>query len=674
MNSHRTKKRMKQVIPMPKGVVPPSVRKRIRDLEKSNLKLRRQVVLQKEKKTQSDLTKRKRAEVLRQQRGAYLSAIIENQPGMVWLKDKKGKFLAVNQAFAKACGMKTPERVVGKTDLDIWPKRLAQKYRMDDQKVMRKRGSLIVEEPIWDKGGRKWYETFKTVVLDENKTVIGTSGYARDITERKQAEEALKQSLSLERATLESTADGILVVDSQGKIADYNDRFAKMWRLSRKLLDLRNDQKALNTVLDQLKDPKRFLKKVHQLYHHPEQDSFDLLEFKDGRIFERYSHPQRIEGRPVGRVWSFRDVTEKKRAEESIREGRRQLLQIIDTVPHMIFAKDKEGRFLLVNRAVAAMYGKNPKDLIGVKRRDVHADLSEVEKYLQTDREVLATGKLKIISADVFTDLKGQQHILQTIKIPFQMTGVKETCILGVSVDVTEQKKVEEFRNDIVRMVSHELRTPLSIEKEGVNLLLDGVLGPISPDQKILLETVMRSINRLSRMINSLLDISRIETGKIELHLEKTVLADLMKDIVFQFKKRATEKGIALNVTLPGAEVQVLVDADKITQVLSNLVDNAIKFTAKGSVEISFIIFKNEVECIVQDTGIGISDENIAKMFDKFQQFARTAGPGEKGLGLGLSIAKGIIEMHGGRIWAKSQLGQGTRMTFTLPFYPKKGV
>ena len=336
----------------------------------------------------------------------------------------------------------------------------------------------------------------------------------------------------------------------------------------------------------------------------------------------------------------------------------------------MIFAEDGEGRFLLVNRAVAQAYGKEPRDLIGRLRRDMHKVREEAEHFLANDKEVLESGKSKVIPGEAFTDVHGQKHILQTIKIPFRLVGAKENCILGVSVDVTEQKKVEDFRNEIVRTVSHELRTPLSIEKEGISLLIDEMMGPVNTQQKEILETVMRSIDRLARMISSLLDVSSIETGKIKLSQKMTDLEPIIKDVIFEFKKRAGEKGIDLSMKPGGCAVQVLMDPDKITQVLSNLVDNAIKFTPKGGiVRISLAVLKHEVECEVRDTGIGIAPENIVKAFEKFHQFARQDGPGEKGFGLGLSIAKGIVELHGGRIWIESEFGKGTRATFSLPLY-----
>src|SRR3972149_822679 len=140
-----------------------------------------------------------------------------------------------------------------------------------------------------------------------------------NLTERKQAEEELESSLSLHRATLESTADGILVVDREGKIVSFNQKFAEMGRISESIVATRDDNQALAFVLDQLKDPEGFLKKVRELYTQPDAESYDILEFKDGRIFERYSPPHRIRETVVGRVWSFRDVTERKREEEELR-------------------------------------------------------------------------------------------------------------------------------------------------------------------------------------------------------------------------------------------------------------------------------------------------------------------------------------------------------------------
>jgi len=752
----------------------------------------------------TDITARKKSDELLSQREAYLTSIIENQPGMVWLKDKESRLLAVNHTYVKMAGKKSVEEVVGKTDLDFWPSEMANQFRADDRRVMKSKKHITVEELISEKGAARWHETFKAPVFGANGQVIGTSGYARDITARKKSEHDLRASEMRYRRLFEAAKDGILILNgATGMIEDVNPFLVRMlgysyeaflgkklWevgafqdkkkcraafrelqtkkyiryddlpleakdgrliqvefvsnvylidgvkviqcnirdvterRKAEKLLE--ESRKRLRHVVDSVPGVvyefslhpdgkmglsfisagvKKMLGISAETLHrdfsvlikmiHPEDlQSFRASILDTAKTFGPWSHEFRVRT-PAGlTAWFFGnsvpvpmeedkirrwrgtviDITKLKQAEAELKEGRRQLRQIIDTVPHMIFAKDETGRFLLVNRAVGMMYGMEPRLLMGKKRQDIHPVREEAERSLKEDRKVLETGKPVIVKDEIFTDGKGGKHVLQTIRIPFEMAGLKERAILGVSVDVTEQKKVEEFRNDIVRTVSHELRTPLSIEKEGISLLLDGVLGAINSEQKEVLETVMRSIDRLSRMITNLLDISSIETGKIKLLQERTELVNLVKDVAFEFKKRASEKNIDLNKKLPGHEVWILADPDKITQALSNLVDNAIKFTPEGgAVEISLSVSKDGAECCIRDTGVGIAPENISKMFEKFQQFSRTAGPGEKGFGLGLSITKGIIEMHKGRIWAESELGKGTQIIFTLPLHSRKG-
>ena len=171
---------------------------------------------------------------------------------------------------------------------------------------LRKDGTLI------------WTEQKLVPILDDNGRLVAIEGVARDVTKRKRAEEELDRSVSILRATLESTTDGILVVDAQGRILDFNRQFAELWRIPEQVMAERDDDRAIGFVLDQLKEPEEFQRKIHELYASPDATSYDVLEFKDGRVFERFSHPQRVAGVAVGRVWSFRDITERRRTEEQI--------------------------------------------------------------------------------------------------------------------------------------------------------------------------------------------------------------------------------------------------------------------------------------------------------------------------------------------------------------------
>jgi PAS domain S-box-containing protein len=205
-------------------------------------------------------------------------------------------------------------------DKDNWAK-----HRHDALKVLSPRG--IVFRIRRQDGKISWIEHVCQPVTDKQGTFLGVRASNRDITIRKQAEGKLRDTLSLLSATLESTADGILVVDKAGKISSFNQKFVQMWRIPESIMASRNDDDALAFVTDQLKDPESFLTKVRELYNQIDMESYDIITFKDGRIFERYSQPHKIGNSIIGRVWSFRDVTERKRAEDALRESEQLLLQ-----------------------------------------------------------------------------------------------------------------------------------------------------------------------------------------------------------------------------------------------------------------------------------------------------------------------------------------------------------
>ena len=231
-----------------------------------------------------------------------------------------------------------------------------------------------------------------------------------------------------------------------------------------------------------------------------------------------------------------------------------------------------------------------------------------------------------------------------------------------------ELKELDRLKSDFVSTASHELRTPLSITKEGIAIVLSGVTGRINKRQKELLKTSEESLERLKRIINDLLDISKIELGKLELSMSLVDLSLMVNQVCSQWKPELDKKEQTLNTSIAESPVNIYLDIDKIIQVLHNFISNAVKFTPqRGTITVELKDREGSVEVSVSDTGKGIAKDDLPKLFSKFQQFGRLEVPGEKGSGLGLAISKGIIQMHQGTINVESQINKGSKFTFTLP-------
>ncbi len=228
-------------------------------------------------------------------------------------------------------------------------------------------------------------------------------------------------------------------------------------------------------------------------------------------------------------------------------------------------------------------------------------------------------------------------------------------------------EKLNQLKNDFVSIVAHELRSPLTVVREAAAIILDGLAGPVEEQQKVYLEMVRRTSDQLIHITNDLLDLAKIESGKIALNLEKIDFLSLARQSCEGIALRTQKKGIAISEDFPPGKLEISGDFDKLSQVMANLLSNAFKFTEKGGITVEIKDLGGEIRCAVKDTGSGISKGNLFRLFNKFEQFGKSTVPAEKGSGLGLVISKSIIEAHGGHMGVESELGKGSTFFFLLP-------
>lgn len=260
------------------------------------------------------------------------------------------------------------------------------------------------------------------------------------------------------------------------------------------------------------------------------------------------------------------------------------------------------------------------------------------------------------------------RRVLRTSNAVIEDADGKTIGMVSVLSDITRMKEVEQMKSDFVANVSHELRSPLAAIQKNLLVILDQTAGAINENQKEFLSLARDNVERLTRLVNDILDISKIEAGKMELRKTRLDLADLVRKSTASFSGWFNEKGIRPVFEIPDRPVEAEVDGDKITQVMNNLLSNALKFTpARGEIKVTLRSAGAAAEVSVSDTGAGIEQKDIHRIFNKFEQVSSSHPNGHNGTGLGLPIAKEIIEKHGGKIQVCSAPGSGSTFTFTLP-------
>lgn len=648
-----------------------------------------------------DITERKATESALQESEARQRAILDNSPYLVWLKDNDGRYLMVNRSYADYARMSDPRQIVGKTDLDLWPRELAEKYRTDDAGVISTRRQKHIEETSFDGTRTHWVETFKMPIIDQNGNVLGTTGFARDITERKQAE-----------ATLRRSEENLNRAQAVGQIGSW-------------YLDIPTGRLEWSA-------------ETHRMFGIPRQDAIDLATFDasihpDDRDFvssawdaavagETYDIEHRIiaegvtrwvrecakierdsAGRPLFGIGTVQDITERKQAEEELAKSHDLLRTIIDTSPIRVFWKDKESRYLGCNLAFAKDAGAHSADdLIG--KNDYQLVWKEqAVQYRADDRSVMESGVAKTAYVERQATPDGRQIWLRTSKVPLRsVTNAEIFGVLGIYEDITEYKEADDrlhelnehlearvdqrtqelaqakqlaeaanhAKSDFLANMSHEIRTPMNSIIGMAHLALE---AESNPRNRSYLEKIRLSGEHLLGIIDDILDFSKLNAGKLKIETIDFNLGELFDRLRDLVAEKARSKGLELvfdiDPDLPG---NLRGDPLRLGQVLINFIDNAIKFTETGRIDVRVRKIAErenamQVKFEVRDNGVGISPHEQAKLFQPFQQVDNSTTRLYGGTGLGLAISKQLVHMMGaGEIGVESTPQSGSTFWFCL--------
>jgi signal transduction histidine kinase/PAS domain-containing protein len=513
------------------------------------------------------------------------------------------------------------------------------------------------------------------VVRDESGAAVRVVGSCWDVTVSHETTERLRRSLSLLEATLDATADGILVVDLQGRVVAHNRRFLELWRLPPALAERGDDRAMVSSVSDQLEDPHAFETRVRDLYSRPEQEGFDALRFKDGRAFERHSTPQFVGPDIVGRVWTFRDVTERERM-------LRQATFLADAT-RLLASLDIDNALRAVGRLAVPFLGERyAVDLVrnGSLARivvvpeewdpdlvpELHTGVLAGHPVVYTARErshiaVPLVCRDEVRGALSFVAARHRRYTEQDLALVEEL-GRRAALAVDNARLYDGAREALRSRDEFLSIAAHEIRGPVTSIHLAAQSLLRKSLSPAGIQTA--LQVIEREDRRLGRFVDDLLDLGRIQTNQLYFNIEEVDLGSVIRGVVSQLSDDAARAGSPVTVTTEGG-LKGYWDRTRLQQVVSNLLANAIKFGAGKPIEVAAVREAERIRVSVVDHGIGIDPAVLPKIFDPFERGVGVRHYG--GLGLGLHIAKTIVEGLGGTLTGHSRPDEGSAFTIELP-------
>ncbi|WP_340817822.1 PAS domain S-box protein [Methanolobus sp. WCC4] len=529
-------------------------------------------------------------------------------------------------------------------------------------------------ELITAKGTHKWIRTIGNPIIEDEK-VVKVRGSFQDITERKNDENKLRESEEKLRMFIENAPASLAMVDRNMRYIAASRRWKTDYFLGDRDVTGLSHYEVFPEIPEEWKDMHRRALKGEVI---PVAET--RFERIDGRVqwVRGEVRPWRAADGTVGGMMFFsEDVTERKQAEDKMARSEAKYRSLFERSNDAIMIHDTNGKILEANERACEMFDYNEEELkqksmmdltVPEDREEIRSRMKELRKegHCRRDNRMLCSDGT-IVYADLSaTFLEAEeQDLIQTVARDITDRVIAEEAMITAKI---EAETANRTKSEFLANMSHELRTPLNSIIGFSDAMVDGMAGEIDNKQKHYLQNISDSGHHLLSLINDILDISKIEAGKMELNFDIVDISSAVNEVVTIMRPLAAEKNLTVDIDLPDDLPGIIADRSKIKQILYNLIGNAIKFTDNdGRITIHTETKGSYLQTSIIDTGIGISPIDQRKLFKPFSQIDSSISRRYAGTGLGLALVKDIVELHGGRIWVESKVSKGSNFTFRIP-------
>ena len=616
------------------------------------------------------------------QEADLLHTLMENTPDLIYFKDTESRFIRINRSLADRFGLKNPAEAVQKTDFDFFTREHAQQAYQDEQNLIVSGKPIegIQEKETWPDEQDTWVSTTKMPIRDREGRIIGTCGISRDITEYYRAQQAVRDSEANWRSLVESVPDIISTIN-----LDYCIQFIN--RLPPNL-GLKPEDMVGKSVFDFL--PEEHHERLKEACAKVIETG-GLATYEVQGLISRFWYascvgPIQQDGELVGFVMASTNITDRKQAEIELQQSEERFRRAVLNAPLPIMIHAENGEVLQISRAWTELTGYTLEDMPTISKWLAQSDREEAEEIeahlaqLYSSTERVAEGEYVIFTKS------GKGQIWEFSSSLLGALPDKRHLGISMALDITERIKTQKAmqqaketaeyasraKSDFLANMSHELRTPLNAIIGFAEILRDELVGEINVEQRECIDDIHISGQHLLEMINDILDLSKIEAGKMVLQLEEFSIVEAVEEVNAIITALAVKKNLQLTLDY-NRNCVIEADRVKFKQIFYNLLSNAVKFTPEGGkVATHLEISDTELRAEVIDTGIGISEADQAKLFAPFTQIDTSKSRRYGGTGLGLALTHRLIMLHGGEISVDSQEGKGSNFTLRIPLQQLK--